>query len=106
MGYVHIGMFVTWLVDVDMLDPDWMAKSGVTKPSRQFAIAAGTPCAMRRHDRRSLASDMLRAEVGRFTGAYYAPEYGYARDWRRSSAGGPTATPCPTSGTHTTASAP
>jgi len=30
-----------------------------------------------------LASDMLRAEGRAFTGAYYAPEYGYARDWRR-----------------------
>jgi hypothetical protein len=30
-----------------------------------------------------LASDMLTEEGAGFAGAYYAPEYGYARDWRK-----------------------
>jgi hypothetical protein len=83
MGYVHIGMFVTWLVDLDMLDPDWMARSGVKDAVEAIRDRRETPCAMRDMTEGRLASDMMTADGQGFTGAYYAPEYGYARDWRK-----------------------
>ena len=83
-GYVHIGMFVTWLIDLDMLDPDWVAKSGVKRAVAAIRDRQETPCALRDMTDGRLASDMLTAEGRAFTGAYYAPEYGYPRDWHRS----------------------
>ena len=83
MGYVHIGMFVAWLVDLDMLDPDWMTNSGATQAVQAIRDRRGTPCGIRDVSEGRLASDMLTVEGRGFTGAYYAPEYGYARDWRR-----------------------
>jgi hypothetical protein len=82
-GYVHIGMFLTWLVDLDMVDPDWIARSGVEDAVEAIRGRRETPCAMRDTTEGRLASDMLTDEGRAFTGAYYAPEYGYARDWRR-----------------------
>jgi hypothetical protein len=82
-GYVHIGMFVVWLIDLDMLDPDWMSKSGVKSAVEAIRERRETPCALRDVTEGRLASDMLTAEGQGFAGAYYAPEYGYARDWHR-----------------------
>jgi hypothetical protein len=82
-GYVHIGMFVVWLVDLEMLDPVWVAKSGSERVVEAIRDRQDAPCALRDVTDGRLASDMLTAEGQSFTGAYYAPEYGYARDWHR-----------------------
>ena len=30
-GYVHIGIYLAWLIRQDMLDPGWVARSGVSR---------------------------------------------------------------------------
>jgi hypothetical protein len=82
-GYVHIGVFVTWLALHDMLHPGWVARSGAKRAVAAIRERSESPCALRDVTDGRLASDMLTAEGQGFTGAYYAPEYGYARDWRR-----------------------
>jgi hypothetical protein len=82
-GYVHIGVFLTWLIDHDMLDPDWVAGSGVKRAVAAIRERQETACALRDMTDGRFTSDMLTAEGQGFTGAYYAPEYGYPRDWRR-----------------------
>lgn len=83
-GYVHIAMFVTWLVERDLLDAKWVARSGVQRAMAALEDRAETPCALRDMTDGRLASDMLSPEGQAFAGAYYAPEYGYARDWRNA----------------------
>lgn len=80
-GYVHIGMFLVWLIDLDLLDPEWVAKSGVKRAVAAIRERRESPCALRDMTDGRLAGDMLTAEGRGFAGAYYAPEYGYARDW-------------------------
>lgn len=80
-GYVHIGMFLIWLVDADMLDPEWTARPGVSAAVGSIRERRGSACALRDVSDGRLAADMLGTEGQAFTGAYYAPEYGYVRDW-------------------------
>jgi hypothetical protein len=82
-GYVHIGMFLAWLVDLEMLDQDWVARSGAESAVAAIRERHGSVCALRDISAGRFASDMLTAEGQAFAGAYYAPEYGYPRDWRR-----------------------
>jgi hypothetical protein len=81
-GYVHIGVYLAWLINHDMLDPEWVARSGVTPAVAAIAARDEKPCALRDSTGGRLASDMLTADGAQFTAAYYAPEYGYPRDWR------------------------
>src|ERR1035437_2162017 len=80
-GYVHIGMFLVWLIDLDLLDPEWVAKSGVKRAVQAIRERQDSACALRDMTDGRLAGDMLTAEGRAFSGAYYAPEYGYTRDW-------------------------
>ncbi len=81
-GYVHIGIYLVWLIRQDMLDPGWVASSGVSRAIA--AINDGSECvtALRDMTDGALTSEMLSADGLAFTSAYYAPEYGYPRDWR------------------------
>ncbi len=83
-GYVHIGVFLAWLIDHDMLDADWVESSGVDEAVAAVRSRDGSPCALRDRTDGRLAGEMLTVEGRAFTGAYYAPEYGYPRDWRRA----------------------
>jgi hypothetical protein len=80
-GYVHIGMFLVWLIDVGMLDPEWTDSRGIGPAVAAIAAREGSACGLRDLTHGRLASDMLTAEGRAFSGAYYAPEYGYVRDW-------------------------
>jgi hypothetical protein len=82
-GYVHIGIYIAWLAFHDMLDPDWVARSGVKRAVAAIRERQDGVCALRDMTDGRLSSDMLTAEGQDFTGAYYAPEYGYSSDWRR-----------------------
>jgi hypothetical protein len=82
-GYVHIGIFVAWLAFHAMLDPDWVAKAGVKNAVTAIRERRESVTALRDMTDGRLASDMLTEEGAGFAGAYYAPEYGYARDWRK-----------------------
>ncbi|HEX7490733.1 MAG TPA: hypothetical protein VF337_03400 [Candidatus Limnocylindrales bacterium] len=82
-GYVHIGVFLAWLASHEMLDGDWLRRSGAEKAAASIRDRRVSVCAMRDITDGRLASDMLTAEGQGFTGAYYAPEYGYVRDWRK-----------------------
>jgi hypothetical protein len=82
-GYVHMGIFIAWLVFHDMLDAEWVAGAGVKDAVTAIHDRRGTVAALRDVTDGRLASDMLTEEGAGFTGAYYAPEYGYASDWRR-----------------------
>ena len=81
-GYVHIGVFVTWLLDFGFVDSDWVARTGAEQVVSAVAERRGTPGSLRDVTEGRLVSEMLTPEGRAFTGAYYAPEYGYARDWR------------------------
>jgi hypothetical protein len=81
-GYVHIGMYVAWLIRADMLDPAWVARSGVHRAMAAVTDGSETATALRDMTDGALTSEMLSAEGRAFTSAYYAPEYGYSRDWR------------------------
>jgi hypothetical protein len=82
-GYVHIGLYVAWLIQRDLMDPEWIARSGVRRVAEAIRQRRETACALRDMTAGRLASDMLSADGAAFTGAYYAPEYGYPRDYRR-----------------------
>lgn len=82
-GYVHIGMFLVWLIDADMLDHEWAAGIAVSSPIESIRERKGSACALRDVTEGRLAGDMLGTEGQAFAGAYYAPEYGYVRDWNR-----------------------
>jgi len=82
-GYVHIGMFLVWLVDAGMLDRQWAAAPDVSAAIESIRTRTGSPSALRDITEGRLAADMLDAEGQAFAGAYYAPEYGYVRDWNR-----------------------
>jgi len=82
-GYVHIGMYIAWLIRHDMLDPAWVARSGVKRAVAAVTDGSETATALRDMTDGALTSDMLTADGMAFTSAYYAPEYGYPRDWRR-----------------------
>ncbi len=81
-GYVHIGVYLAWVTEFGLLDPDWVARAGVEQAVTAVAERRETPGGLREVTEGRLAGDMLTAEGQAFTGAYYAPEYGYARDWR------------------------
>jgi hypothetical protein len=81
-GYVHIGTYLAWLANHEMLDPEWASRSGANSAVAAVIARSETPCALRDLSDGRLASDMLTAEGSQFTSAYYAPEYGYPRDWR------------------------
>lgn len=81
-GYVHIGMYLTWLILNDLMDPKWVARSGARRAVAAVTDRRETGCALRDMTDGKLASDMLSGEGQAFTGAYYAPEYGYVRDYR------------------------
>jgi hypothetical protein len=83
-GYVHIGMFVAWLVCNDMLDPGWAAGSGLETAVDSLRNRELSPCSLRDQTEGRLTGEMLTAEGAAFASAYYAPEYGYATDWRRA----------------------
>jgi hypothetical protein len=83
-GYVHIGVFVAWLACHDMLDPEWVARSGVKRAVAAIVARRENPCALRDMTDGRLSSDMLTAEGRGFAGAYYAPEYGFAGDWHKA----------------------
>ena len=80
-GYVHIGVFVTWLNSRGLLDPDWIARTKVERTISAMTERRAKPSGLRSTEGR-LTSEMLMPEGRAFSGAYYAPEYGYARDWR------------------------
>ena len=81
-GYVHIGIYLAWLIHHDMVDQGWVARAGVGRAVAAIAARDETPCALRDLTDGRLASDMLTNDGAQFTAAYYAPEYGYPRDWR------------------------
>jgi hypothetical protein len=83
-GYVHIGIFMAWLAGHDMLDPGWLRESGTGPVIAAMKERRETPCALRVPTAGRFGSDMLTAEGRGFAGAYYAPEYGNPRDWRRA----------------------
>jgi hypothetical protein len=74
---------VTWLLDFGFVDSDWVARTGAEQVVTAVAERRGTPGSLRDVTEGRLASEMLTPEGRAFTGAYYAPEYGYARDWRK-----------------------
>jgi hypothetical protein len=81
-GYVHIGVFVTWLNGRGLLDPAWVAGAKAGRTISAMTARRAKPSALRDPSKGRLASEMLTPEGRAFSGAYYAPEYGYARDWR------------------------
>ena len=81
-GYVHIGMFLAWLIEHDMLGPKWVARTGTQPEIASIREAAVSPCALRDKTGGRLSSDMMTLEGASFAGAYYAPQYGYTADWR------------------------
>jgi hypothetical protein len=83
-GYVHIGVFLAWLVHHDMLDPGWIAAAGADQAVAVIHGRTASPSGLRDLTEGRFAGEMLTAEGRAFTGAYYAPEYGYPRDWRRA----------------------
>jgi hypothetical protein len=82
-GYVHIGIFVAWLVDRSLVDAGWAGGAKTGPVLAAMAERGEGPCALLEVTAGKLTEGMLSAEGRAFAGAYYAPEYGYARDWRQ-----------------------
>lgn len=82
-GYVHIGTYLAWLIRQGMLDPGWVARSGVNRAVAAVNDGSESVTALRDMTGGALTSEMLSADGLAFTSAYYAPEYGYPRDWRQ-----------------------
>ena len=82
-GYVHIGVFVSWLACHGMLDADWIDRAGLVSLTLELVERRVAPCALRDGTAGQLTRSMLKAEGAAFASAYYAPQYGYPSDWRR-----------------------
>jgi hypothetical protein len=80
---VHIGLFLAWLVERDLLDVEWVARAGAARAIAAMRAREEGCCALRDMTGGALAADMLSSEGRAFATAYYLPEYGYARDYRR-----------------------
>jgi hypothetical protein len=83
-GYVHIGVFVAWLVRHGMADRERIAQLGGAADITGLMDHDGLPTSLRESTGGRLSADLLTAEGRGFTSAYYAPEYGYPRDWQRT----------------------
>jgi hypothetical protein len=81
-AYVHIGVFVAWLARNDLIAAD-LRTGEARRPVEQLADGSGTFMALLGPTSGRLTAAMLGPEGRAFAGSYYAPEYGYARDWRR-----------------------
>jgi hypothetical protein len=58
-GYVHIGMYVAWLIGGGFIDPDWVARAGVGRAVAAVAERRDSPCALRDMTDGRLAGEML-----------------------------------------------
>ena len=82
-AYIHIGIFVAWLANHDLLATerirgDWAAEWTALRDRK------AAPSALREPTQGQLTAEMLTPDGRAFASAYYAPEYGYARDWQRT----------------------
>jgi hypothetical protein len=81
-GYVHIGIYLAWIIRHGLLDRDWAARAGTKRAVAAVTDGTDSVTALRDMTEGQLCSDMLTDEGKGFTDAYYVPEYGYAADWR------------------------
>ena len=81
-GYVHIGVFTAWLIGRGLLDAGWVAEAGLVTQVIDLAQRRVAPCALLEPTSGRLVRAMLGADGAAFSGAYYAPQYGYPSDWR------------------------
>jgi hypothetical protein len=81
-GFVHIGLYLTWLVERDFLDAGWIRAAGAGQIVAAIKSGSQTGSALREAADGALTSEMVSAEGLGFSTAYYLPEYGYARDYR------------------------
>ena len=83
-GFVHIGMFLTWLILNGLVDLDWAESNGLLDEVEAVAARRQTACALRGAIGGTLSSDELAPEGRAFTAADYTPPFGYGEDWRRA----------------------
>lgn len=81
-GFVHIGLYLTWAVERDFLDEQWVAEAGAGPILAAIKGREQTGSGLRGAADGSLTSAMVAGDGLAFTTAYYVPEYGYARDYR------------------------
>jgi hypothetical protein len=82
-AYVHIGVFTVWLAGRGMLASAFA--EGPAGPAISALLdRSGSVVSLRESTAGRLYAELLTPEGLAFTGAYYAPEYGYARDWQRA----------------------
>jgi hypothetical protein len=83
-GFVHIAMYLTWLVLHGQVDLGWADRSGVLDDVAAIAERRETAMALRDRIDGVFASDMLTAEGRGFTDAFYLPPYGFPEVWQRT----------------------
>jgi hypothetical protein len=83
-GYVHIGVFVAWLVRHGLVDRERIEQLGGAAELEAVVDRQGLPAALREVTNGRLSADFLNADGRAFASAYYAPEYGYPSDWQRT----------------------
>jgi hypothetical protein len=81
-GFVHIGLYLAWLVGREFVDPGWVRRAHAGDIVAAIRDRTLTGSALRGVSDGALTSAMLKAAGRDFTTAYYLPEDGYARDYR------------------------
>jgi len=83
-AYVHIAVFVAWLARHDLLNEEAFAAPDARTNLAGIRSGALPIAALRDTTGGRLTAPMMLAEGRSFASAYYAPEFGYARDWQRT----------------------
>jgi hypothetical protein len=81
-AYVHIGMYLTWLVLRGLVDETFFGRTWLGR-DRLGPVKSRkrTACFLRRWLDEALADNMLTDEGAAFSDHYYAGSRGYLRDW-------------------------
>ena len=84
-AYVHIAAFVDWLAMRGMIEPGRRRGGSELSAAVERVRDRSVPMtSLRDATEGRLAESFLTSEGRAFATAYYAPEYGYARDWQRT----------------------
>jgi hypothetical protein len=79
-GFVHIGMYLTWLVLHDLYDPEGLPRKSV----EEIKLRHATGCSLQKRLGGNLARERFSLEGTRFADFYYRAEQGYLHDFHET----------------------
>jgi hypothetical protein len=83
-AYVHIAVFTAWLARRKLIDRAALPDDAARTALDELEGEAGSMTALLTPTDGRLRMSFMTPEGRGFASAYYAPEYGYPRDWQRT----------------------